>query len=668
VDSSSSVNGSMIVLTSGPEGALSPAAVNAELEKVLAAACLRDSHLLKRFLRYAVEHTLAGAGGQLKEYSLGVDVFGRDASYDPRVDPVVRMAARRLRQKLQEYYARDGSRDPVRIEIPKGGYSAVFHAIAPTVGGPTDAAAAADILVPQDNAPTNRLRWKLQWSAWTLLSVLLALGIAYGIRAWRAQQAQVGSGKIMLAVMPFANLSGDSQQDYFSDGITEEFISRLSSIEPRRLGVIARTSVMSYKNTSKHVDEIGRELGVQYILEGSVRRAGSRARITAQLIQTSDQTHLWSQSYNGDSGDLLDLETRIAQAAANEVSVSLNHAAATPQLAGPSAVRTKWRGAAIDPEAHELYLQGRYFWNKRSYPDILKSLDYFQKAVVKDPNYAVAYVGIADAYEMLAANDQAPADEVVPKAREAAQHALRIDSGLAEAHAVLAHIKFFYDWDFLAANAEYRRALDLNSDSADAHHFYGVMLMWAGRLHEAAEQLREAEVLDPLSSANGAALGLAYLYSGKGDQAMQQARKTLEIAPDDAVPHALLGFCYERKELYPQAVAELRRAVEISHRDSETLGWLGWALAVEGRRADAEQIIAELQSAPSERYAAAHDIAMIYAGLGETELALHYLDEAVTRREADVLNINMEFAWQPLRSDARFQALLRKSGLLVDSG
>jgi TolB-like protein/Tfp pilus assembly protein PilF len=668
LDAPSSETDSTVALNEGPQAELSPAAVRAEMEKILAAAGLRDSHLLQRFLRYVVGHTLAGEHGQLKEYSVAVDVFERDASFDPRVDPVVRMAARRLRQKLQEYYACDGAQDLLRIDIPKGGYSAVFHALPASVPEPSDAVAPADDQAREDRRFLGWANPAFTRFAWAALSVVVALGIAYWIYGLRVNEARVGPEKIMLAVMPFANLSGDLQQEYFSDGITEEFITRLASIDPRRLGVIARTSVMGYKNTSKHVDEIGRELGVQYILEGSVRRDGSRARITAELVQVSDQTHLWSQSYDGDSRDLLELESRIGEAAVKEVSVKLNHARATPQLASLSVQRANGRVAAIDPEAHELYLRGRYFWSKRSYLDILKGLDYFQRAVAKDPNYAVAYVGIADAYGMLAANDQAPAEEVVPKARDTAQRALRMDPGLAEAHAVLAHIKFFYDWDFPAAEAEYRRALELNSGSADVHHFYGVMLMWTGRLQEAASQLREAEVLDPLSSVNSAALGLDYLYSGKEDEAMRQARKTLESAPDDAVPHVLLGFCYERKNLYTLAVEELRKAVVLSHRDSETLGWLGWVLALDGQRTEAEKILAELQAAPSERYAATHDVAMIYAGLGDNESALRYLDEAVTRREADALDIKMQFAWQALRSDARFQALLRRSGLLVNSG
>ncbi len=687
---SSSDNGAATVISQGPERPVSPADVRAALERVLEADCLRDAELLRRFLRHVVERTLAGAAGQLKEYALGLDLFGRDASYDPRLDPVVRMTARRLRRKLQEYYERDGRRDPLRIEIPKGGYSAVFRtqpaaddeaaaagvgaSASTTVFAATPEAAAAAARTERSAADrasrTPRwFAWPLPWVAWPLAVVAAALivaGIAHSVDARRTAHAPAGTTRVLLAVLPFANLSGDPQQDYLSDGITEEFIARLGAIDPPRLGVIARTSVMGYKGSAKHIDEIGRELGVQYVLEGSVRGSGSLTRITADLIQVSDQTRLWSQTYDGDSSALLDLETRVGEAAASEVRSQMNRTggpSVSPQRAAEQA-----GAVAIDPDAHELYLRGRFFWSKRSTADLFKSLDYFQRAAAKDPHYAAAYVGIAEVYAMLTANDQASADDVAPKARAAAQRALELDASLAEAHAALAHIKFAYDWDFTAAEAEYRRALDLDSGSADAHHFYGVMLMWTGRLDEADEQLREAQVLDPLSTTNSAALGLSYLFQGKDDQALQQARKTLEIAQNDAIPHALLGLTYERKHLYPEAVEELRRAVALSQRDSETLGWLGWVLAREGRREEAEKIIGELKAARESGYAAAHDVAMIYAGLGDSEHALRYLDEAVTRREADALNIKMEFAWAALRADVRFQKLLQRSGLSIDSG
>jgi TolB-like protein/Tfp pilus assembly protein PilF len=649
------------------ESSVSDAEARDGLNRILGSRSFRDSTFLRRFLDYVVRHTLEGKGGQLKEYRLGIDVFDRHDSFDSRLDPVVRMAARRLRKKLEEYYEAEGRKDSFRIEIPKGGYAAIFTPNQCAIAGSKDHAPGpedglTDSSVPVEKSLTSERGLASNRFIWAIAVIVVAAGTSYSVYRLRPRPAQAHAGKIMLAVLPFANLSGDLQADYFSDGITEEFIARLGNADPQHLGVIARTSVMSYKNTRKHVDEIGHELGVQYILEGSLRRSGSQARITAQLIQTNDQTHVWAQSYDADDHNWLDLESQIAGVAANEINANLNRR-------GDS---TAWRNSTIrpagadtvDPEAHELYLEGRYFWNKRSTADILKSLKYFQDAAKKSPNYALAYLGIADAYGMLAANDQAPGVEAAAKARGAAQRALELDGSLAEAHTVLAHIKFFYDWDFSGAESDYRRALQLDPGSADTHHFYGVMLMWTGRVEEAAEQMRQAEILDPLSSVNSAALGLDYLFAGRDDLAMQQARKTLETAPSDAVPHALMGFCYERKKMYREAVEELRRSVELSNRDSEMLGWMGWALAHAGRREDAEKIISELKAPSGKRYAAAHDVAIIYAGLGDKEQALRYLDQAVTRREADVLDIKMEFAWEPLRSDVRFQALLRKSGLM----
>jgi TolB-like protein/Flp pilus assembly protein TadD len=492
----------------------------------------------------------------------------------------------------------------------------------------------------------------------TLLLVLAvaATGAFTFLRLRRASTAP--ARKLMLAVLPFTNLSGDPQQEYFSDGLTEEVIARLGNLNPSHLGVIARTSVMGYKNSSKRVDQIARELGVDYVLESSVRRSGKQARITVQLIQVRDQTHLWAQSYDGEVGNVLQLEREIADATARAVSLNFNQ--------GEAAVRPA--EVLIDPEAHEHYLKGRYYWRKHTTADLLRSVNEFQQALGQDRNYALAYVGLAETYNAMAANGQASPAEFLPKAISAAQSALRLDPALGEAHAVLAHIKFLRDWDYAGAEQEYRRALELSPGYVEAHHYYGIMLMFSGRLEQALRELKQAQELDPLDSVNSSALGLALLYAHQDNLALEQARKILEWAPNDAVPHVLLGFCHMRAKRYEQAVPEMQRAAELSGRDSEALGWLGWALAVAGRRSEALRILAELQSPPPGRYVAASDIAAVYAGLGDREKALEYLETAVRRREGDVVTIKVQFAFEPLHADPRFQALERRVGLISPSG
>jgi len=623
------------------------ASARKQLDRILASTTFQDAELLSRFLRYVVEHTLSGDGDQLKEYKLGTEVCGRSTSFDPRIDPVVRVSALRLRTKLKEYYDRDGKDDPVRINVPKGAYVASFTSLTARQADETVFASPA----AESDRPTRLYPPYLVWLLGTLTIMSLA---SYAIYRYGHPNAQAAQGKVMLAVLPFVNLSGDPQQDYFSDGLTEEFIAQLGDLNPEHLGVIARTSIVGYRNTSKHVDQIGRELGVQYVLEGSVRRASGRARITAQLIQVKDQTHLWAQSYDSTNVDLLSLEAEIARTAAREISSNLNQSTSFQEQ--PLAV--------IDPEAHELYLQGRFFCNRRDTSDVLKSIEYFQKAIDKDPNYAAAYSAMAAAYTVLGANDQIDPRDAAAKARGAALKSLALDPRASEAHTILGHIKFFSDWDFKGAEAEYRRGLELNSGNASAHHFYGVMLMFTGRLNEAIEQSRAAQVLDPLSQTNSTALGLAYLYAGRTDQAFEAARKALEIAPNDAIPHALMGFYYERRNEYDNAVTELSKAADLSHRDGEMLGWLGWVLGRAGKRDEALRIITELQNSSKQHYVSAHDLANVYAGLQDREAALQYLRRSVDQHESDALQIKMEFAFEPFHSDPRFQQLLHATNLV----
>lgn len=628
------------------EAIRSAASARAQLEKILASTTFHDAELLSRFLRYVVEHTLAGDGNQLKEYKLGTEVCGRSTSFDPRIDPVVRVSALRLRTKLNEYYDRYGQNDRVRIDVPKGAYVATFTPLTAAREKETVFASTAAETQPRAHPLPPFLLW--------VLGALIVTSLASYINFRHRQPSPpAAQDKVMLAVLPFVNLSGDPHQEYLSDGLTEEFIAQLGNLNPEHLGVIARTSVVGYKNTGKHVDQIGRELGVQYVLEGSIRRSGSRARITAQLIQVKDQTHLWAESYDTSDRDLLNLESEIARTAAQEISTNLSQA---PQMR-PKQV------AVIDPEAHELYLQGRFFWNKRSTADLLKSIDYFQQALQKDPNYALAYAGIADAYMVLGANDQQDPKQSAAQARSAALKALALDPTLAQAHTTLSHIKFYSEWDYKGAEQEYRRALELNSGDASGHHFYAVMLMWTGKLNQAIAELTEAQVLDPLSAVNSSTLGLAYLYSGKSDLAFEEAHRALETAPDDAVPHVLLGFCHERQGNYEQAVTEMTRAVELSNRDAETLGWLGWVLGRAGKRDQALKVIAELQNSSRKHYVSAHDLAIVYAGLQDREAALRYLQRSVDQHESDALTMKMEFAFEPFRSDPRFQQLLRRANL-----
>lgn len=391
-----------------PASAVSGGAIRREVDAILASAIFRESELLKRFLRYSVEQTLLGRGEDLKEYRLGVEVFGRDSSFDPRLDPVVRMAARRLRTKLVEYYETEGCRDAVRIEVPKGGHAASFSVID---GGARPAAHA--------EAP-RRIR--------------------------------------SVAVLPFQNLSRDSSQEYLADGITETLITDLAQV--RALRVISRTSSSSYKGTTKKLPEIARELDVDAVVEGSVIRVGDRVRVSAQLIEASSDTHLWAHSYDGRLRDLLDLQSRVAQAIVQQVGVKLTSRE-------QERIRTV---RLVDPQAYEAYLLGRYHWNKRTPAAISKSLELFERATRIDQNAAEAYAAAACAYVTLLPGDNFPPREIEAKGRAAAEKAISLDDALAEPHAALGVIKAAAEYDWTGSEAEFQNAFDRDPNNATAHH------------------------------------------------------------------------------------------------------------------------------------------------------------------------------------------------------
>jgi serine/threonine-protein kinase len=452
-----------------------------------------------------------------------------------------------------------------------------------------------------------------------------------------------------LAVLPLENLSHDPEQEYFADGMTEALITNLARI--RALRVISRTSVMQYKGTRKTVPEIGRELDVDGIVEGSVLRAGDKVRITAQLVHASTDAHLWANDYERDLRDVLALQSEIARAVAEEV-----RAQVTPQeQAGLS------RAPQIDPEAHEAYLKGRFQWNKRTREGAKKALPYFRQAIEKNPSWALAYTGLADTYMVFYSYQFMDPEEGKQRAKAAALKALELDDALGEAHASLGVIHLDeLDWD--AAEREFRRALELNPSYASGHQFYGEYLADRGRFEEAIRELETAEKLDPLSLIVRSHLGRALYFARRYDGAIGELRETLAEKPDFWVAKAFLARVYLQKGMFEEAIGLLEKDTEFPGT-SESLGSLGHAYAVAGRRSAALQILQRLKTLSKTEYVSPVGIAQVYTGLGENELAIDWLERAAAERSSGVGGLGYDPIFDPLRSDPRYRELLRRIGL-----
>jgi TolB-like protein/DNA-binding winged helix-turn-helix (wHTH) protein/Flp pilus assembly protein TadD len=487
------------------------------------------------------------------------------------------------------------------------------------------------------------------WVIGLILTTLVVAALAgwYRVRSHSARPI----GKVMLVVLPLQNLSADPDQSYLSDGLTEELITQLGRLDPARLGVIARTSAMQYRDTKKRADQIGRELGVNYLLEGSVRRAGQRVRISVQLIQTSDQTHLWAESYERDMQDVLALEADLARTVAREIEVKL-----TPMQSARLA-----NLKPIKPEVYEAYLKGRYYWRRLTQDDVNRGIEYYQQAIQQDPGYAPAYAGLADCYYALS-NMRLNPKEAMAKSRTAAEQALLIDSTLAEAHASLAMVKAFYDWHWIAAEKEFRSAIELNPGSADAHGFYGVFLALMGRPDESTAELQQAHRLDPLSLFISTALALPLYLEGKYDEALDQDRRTLELDPNFYMSYSSSGGSYAEQGEYEKAIAEFQKAQQLEN-SPELLAFLGRAYAMGGHKQEAQKIVEELKSRSKREYVSPYDMAILYAGLGDKEHALQSLETAFHDRAEGMVGLKVDPRLKTLRSDPCFQDLLRRMDL-----
>ncbi len=453
-----------------------------------------------------------------------------------------------------------------------------------------------------------------------------------------------------IAVLPFANLSADPEQEYFCDGMAEEIINALTHIE--NLRVIARTSAFAFKGKHEDVRQIGRKLDVETLLEGSVRKAGNRLRITAQLVKVSDGSHLWSERYDRDIEDVFAIQDEISLAIVEELKVKLLHRE-------KDALQKRYTS---DPAAYNLYLKGRYHWNKRAADDLKKAIEYIQQAIEMDPGYALAYAGLADCYNLLTQAWVLSPKEAFPKAKAAALKALEIDEMLAEAHASLALIRLNYDWDLLSAERGFKRAIELNPSYATAHHWYAIYLMTIGQLDEAIVQIETAQELDPLSLILILAAALVFYHARQYDRAEVECRKVLDMDPNSVLANLGLSWIYEQKGMYEEAIKEHLKGEAFYARLSPVeIATLEQAYAVSGWEGFWQKHIELLRLQPKQSYVPASAIALDYVRLGEKDQAFEWLEKAYQERDAELRSLSSPM-FDSLRSDPRFTALLRKTG------
>jgi TolB-like protein/DNA-binding winged helix-turn-helix (wHTH) protein/Flp pilus assembly protein TadD len=572
-------------------------------------------------------------------------------------------AVKRLRQALNdpadnprfvETLPRRGYRfiAPMQAVAVTGNESAVQVAAAvteaPPIPDPPEAEDQDQVHLSERTFPVVRQRWPRNWKRFGFaLLAMLAILKGWILRPGSHPPPAIRS----LAVLPLENLSGDASQDYFSDGMTDELITELGQIGELR--VISRTSIMTYKGAHKSLPQIARDLNADAVVEGAVLRSGNRVRITAQLILAAADKHLWARSYDGEMGDTLALQKQVARSIAAEIRIQL-----TPHE--QAVLKT---GTRVSPEAYDAYLKGRYFWNKRTADGLRKAIDYFNQVIATNPNYAEAYAGLADSYALAGDWEYgvlAP-KEAYPRAKAAAAKALELDNTLGEAHISLAFCLENFDWDWESAGREFRRGIKLNPGYATGHHWYAWHLTALGRNDEAISEMKKAEDLDPLSLIISAELAEEFLIAHRYDEAIKQSRKTMALDPFFAVAHFELGQAFVQKRMYNEAIAELQKAIELSSGSTTFRSNLAYAYAESGRRNEASKILNDLKTNSQNAFSNAPEIALVYVGLDEKDQAMAWLEKAYTERfNPSVLR---RPAFDPLRSDPRFQNLLHRIGL-----
>lgn len=488
----------------------------------------------------------------------------------------------------------------------------------------------------------------------TALAALALTALAASLAYWAWHRPPAGarlpSDKAIVAVLPFDNLSRDPDQEFFSDGLTEEMITQLDKVNPERLSIIARGSVVRYKGSNLPANQIGRELHADYLVQGSVRREAGRVRIAVQLIQVRDDTDLWAESYDRELKDILALQDSVARTVASQIHVAL----APEQRTSPR---------RVDPEAYEAYLKGRYYWNKRTGNSMPKAALYFEQATKKDPGYGAAYSGLADCNSGLAWHGFMSPAEALPKAYAAAQKAVEIDPQSAEAHASLALV-LDHQWNWAGAEAEFRRSLELNARYANAHHWYGDYLSIKGRHEEALVEAKRAMELDPLNLMIGTWVSLRYYHARRYDRAIEQGRNTIDLDSSFAAAHLILGESYAQQGKHKQGLDEVQKATSLSEDSPLYTAQIGVSQALAGNRKEALRIIHELQAISRKRYVSPYGVAQIYAALNDKEQTFKWLETSYGDRAVWMSYLAVDPVFDRFRPDQRFQQLLGRVGLL----
>jgi len=488
------------------------------------------------------------------------------------------------------------------------------------------------------------------WMAAALVALMVLIAAIWIVRRSAVHPSSIASRVRKIAVLPLENLSHDEQQEYFADGMTDAIIDQLARVQG--LTVISRTSTMQYKKARKPLPQIARELGVDTVVEGTVLRAGDRVRVSAQLIDAATDRHLLSRTFERDLEDVLQLQQDVARAVAQQITSSLTAKDAS-RLSHP---------VPVDRAAYQAFMLGRFYWFKRTPDAHWKSIEYFQQALAREPNYALAYMGLADSYFSLQNSEVVPPLQFKAQERSAILRALALDDSLAEAHTSLAHAQEMEDWDFAAAEKEYRRAVELNPNYALAHQWLGNDLAIRGRSVEALEESRKAMALDPLSALYRASYAHRIAYARRFDEAADACHRALELDANHPTANMYLGQIEEYRGRFPDAIIRFRKAYEATATPLH-LANLGHAYARNGNRSEALEVLAQLRTLSKTRYVSPYAFALVYIGLAETEKAFEWLQRALSERSPTLTTLKVDPVFDELRADPRLVSLVRQIGL-----